>query len=259
MRKYNKFALVNNFYIYPYFFNKRVLKFKRPKWLKVQEKILNLEKEISTLNILPQVKSAKIKIKPVNFLLQSNILKNLFFDFIFIKSKIKSWQRLRFFYKEALLMKNAARKYFDGQFSLSFFKKLFKKAKTRCFIISSIFIRPEFRLDILLWRLKIFSSVFLVKKAIQNKQILINNLHKNFDFFLAQGDCIKVLPLRRANLKVYFLKYFKMVCVPWFAEVEPYTNSIAILKSFYDFKLDHFFIIIREPLCVQKLKNYITK
>lgn len=257
MRKYKKFALVSNFYIYPFFFNKRVLNFKRPKWLKAQEKILNLEKEITTLNILPREKPTKLK--PINSLLQSNILKNFFFDFIFIKSKIKSWQRLRFFYKEALLMKNVVRKYFDGRFSISFFKKLFKKAKTRSFIISSIFIRPEFRLDILLWRLKIFSSVFLVKKAIQNKQIVINDISKNFDFFLKQGDCIKVFLLKRANLKVYFLKYFKMVCIPWFAEVEPYTNSVAILKSFHEFNLANFFIIIREPLCVQKLKNYITK
>lgn len=256
MRKYNKFALVNKFYIYPYFFNKRVLKFKRPKWFKAQKKILNLEKEISSLKKISRGKVIKLKLKPV---VKQNLLKNFFFDFIFTKSKTNSWQRLRFFYKEALLMKNTVRKYFDGQFSLSFFKKLFKKPRLRCFIISSIFIRPEFRLDILLWRLKIFSSVFLVKKAIINKEILVNGLSKNFDFFLTQGDFIKVISLKRSNLKVYFLKYFKVVTVPFFAEVEPYTNSVAIVRSFTNFGLNNFFTIIREPLCVQKLKNYITK
>ena len=156
-------------------------------------------------------------------------------------------------------MKNAVRKYFDGQFSLSYFKKAFKKPQTRCFSISSVFIRPEFRLDVLLWRLKIFSSVFYSKMAIRNKEVTVNNLHKNFDFYLAKGDVVKFSSLKTYSLKKYFLKYFKVIFIPSFVELDFYTNTIVILKSFNNFKVNDFSSVIKEPLCLHKFKNYILK
>ena len=258
MRKYNKFKLVNRFYIYPYFFHNRILQFKRPKWVSAQRKILNLESQIKNLKFLPQSKKKNFKFNKIKEI-KTNILKNFFFNFIAVKSKINSWQRLRFFFKESLFMKNAVRKYFDGQFSLSYFKKLFKKPRTRCFSISSVFIRPEFRLDILLWRLKIFSSVFFSKLAIRNRQVTVNGLNKSFDFYLVKGDIIKFSQMKIYSLKKYFLKYFKIIFIPSFIELDFYTNTIVILKSFNNFKVNDFSSVIKEPLCLHKFKNYILK
>ena len=269
MRKYNKFKFVNRFYIYPYFFHKRILKFNRPKWLGAKKKIKSLENQLQTLKSVELQKENKnylkfnttkqIKLNKINQI-KKNILKNFFFNFISVKSKVNSWQRLRFFYKESLFMKNAVRKYFDGQFSFSYFKKLFKKKRqTRCFSISSIFIRPEFRLDILLWRLKIFSSVFFAKQAIRKKQITVNGQYKNFDFYLVQGDIIKFSFMKTYNLKKYFLKYFKIVFIPSFIELDFYTNTIVVLKSYNNFKINDFSSVIKEPLCIDKFKNYILK
>jgi len=254
MRKYNKFKFVNRFYIYPYFFHNRIFQFKRPKWVGAQKKISNLESQITKLKSSRKLKKFN-KIKEV----KTSILKNFYFNFIAVKSKINSWQRLRFFFKESLIMKNAVRKYFDGQFSLSYFKKLFNKPQTRCFSISSIFIRPEFRLDILLWRLKIFSSVFFSKLAIRNKQVTVNGLNKNFDFYLVKGDVIKFSQIKTYSLKKYFLKYFKIIFIPSFIELDFYTNTIVILKSFNNFKISDFSSVIKEPLCLHKFKNYILK
>lgn len=260
MRKYNKFKFVSRFYIYPYFFHNRIFQFKRPKWLGAQKKLLNLQSQIQTL----QTSQGK-KFKKNSFRInkekqiKKNILKNFFFNFVAVKSKINSWQRLRFFFKESLLMKNAVRKYFDGQFSLSYFKKAFKKPQTRCFSISSVFIRPEFRLDVLLWRLKIFSSVFFAKKAIRNKQVTVNGLNKNFDFYVVKGDVIKFSQTKTYSLKKYFLKYFKLIFLPSFIELDFYTNTIVVLKSFNHFKINDFSSVIKEPLCLHKFKNYILK
>lgn len=258
MRKYNKFKFVNRFYIYPYFFHNRIFQFKRPKWTGAQKKILSLQTQIKALQRPKKRKNFSLKKNRVKQI-KKNILKNFFFNFVAVKSKTNSWQRLRFFFKESLFMKNAVRKYFDGQFSLSYFKKFFKKPQTRCFSISSVFIRPEFRLDILLWRLKIFSSVFYSKIAIRNKQITVNNLVKNFDFYLAKGDIIKFSNLKTYSLKKYFLKYFKILFIPSFLEVDFYTNTIVVLKSFNDFKISDFSSVIKEPLCLHKFKNYILK
>ena len=260
MRKYNKFKFVNRFYIYPYFFHNRIFQFKRPKWLGAQKKILNLQSQIKTLQT-SQGKKFKKNFFRINKekQIKKNILKNFFFNFVAVKSKINSWQRLRFFFKESLLMKNAVRKYFDGQFSLSYFKKAFKKPQTRCFSISSVFIRPEFRLDVLLWRLKIFSSVFFAKKAIRNKQVTVNGLNKNFDFYLVKGDVIKFSQTKTYSLKKYFLKYFKIIFLPSFIELDFYTNTIIVLKSFNHFKIRDFSSVIKEPLCLHKFKNYILK
>jgi hypothetical protein len=260
MRKYNKFKFVNRFYIYPYFFHNRIFQFKRPKWLGAQKKILNLQSQITILQT-SQSKTFKKNFFRINKekQIKKNILKNFFFNFVAVKSKINSWQRLRFFFKESLLMKNAVRKYFDGQFSLSYFKKAFKKPQTRCFSISSVFIRPEFRLDVLLWRLKIFSSVFFAKKAIRNKQVTVNGLNKNFDFYLVKGDVIKFSQTTTYSLKKYFLKYFKIIFLPSFIELDFYTNTIVVLKSFNHFKIGDFSSVIKEPLCLHKFKNYILK
>ena len=258
MRKYNKFKFVNKFYIYPYFFHNRIFKFKRPKWIAAQKKILNLESQIKKLESLKQSKKNFFKFNKIRQI-KTNILKNFFFNFVTVKSKINSWQRLRFFYKESLFVKNAVRKYFDGQFSFSYFKKLFKKPQTRIFSLSSVFIRPEFRLDILLWRLKIFSSVFFAKQAIRNKQVTVNGFLKNFDFYLVKGDVIKFSLTKIYSLKKYFLKYFKVVVIPSFIEFDFYTNTIVVLKNFNDFKIEDFSSIIKEPLCLYKFKNYILK
>ena len=258
MRKYNKFKFVNRFYIYPYFFHNRIFQFKRPKWIGAQKKILNLQTQIKALQTSKQIKKYSLKANKTKQI-KKNILKNFFFNFVTVKSKINSWQRLRFFFKESLLMKNAVRKYFDGQFSLSYFKKAFKKPQTRCFSISSVFIRPEFRFDVLLWLLKIFSSVFYSKMAIRNKEVTVNNLHKNFDFYLAKGDVVKFSSLKTYSLKKYFLKYFKVIFIPSFVELDFYTNTIVILKSFNNFKVNDFSSVIKEPLCLHKFKNYILK
>jgi hypothetical protein len=128
MRKYNKFRFVSKFYVYPYFFQNRILRFKRPKWVLAQKKILRLESQIKSLKASSQLKKKFFKFHKAK-IQKANILKSLFFNFVTIKSKVNSWQRLRFFYKEALLIKNIIRKYFDGRFSLAYFKKLFKKTK----------------------------------------------------------------------------------------------------------------------------------
>ena len=57
MRKYNKFRFVNKFYIFPYFFHKRIFQFKRPKWLVAKNKIANLTNQITKLT---QKKKKKI-------------------------------------------------------------------------------------------------------------------------------------------------------------------------------------------------------
>ena len=256
MRKYNKFKFVNKFYVYPYFFHKRILKFNRPKWIGVKKKIKILKKNIQKINFLEVQKLKLNKLKQ----LKISVLKTFFFNFITIKSKINSWQRLRFFYKESLLMKNIVKKYFDGQFSFRYFKNIFKKKRqSRCFSISSIFIRPEFRLDVLLWRLKIFNSVFLAKQAIRKKQVTVNGLYKNFDFYLMRGDVIQFSFIKTYILKNNFLKYFKIIFIPSFIELDLYTNTIVVLKGFNNFKVNDFLSVIKEPLCINRFKNYILK
>jgi hypothetical protein len=255
MRKYNKFNFVNKFYIFPYFFHNRILKFKRPKWVAAKNKITNLTAQITKL---AQKKKKSFLLKNRTEL-KSNLLKVFFFNFVATISKVNSWQRLRFFYKESLLMKNAVRKYFDGQYSLAYFKRLVKKPRLRSFTLASVFIRPEFRLDILLWRLKIFTSVFLAKFAIRNQQIFVNGLIKNYDVVLGAGDVIKFSQIRTYNLRKYFLKYFKVTFIPSFIELDFYTNTIVVLKSFNHLKIKEFSSVIKEPLSLHKFKHYILK
>ena len=192
------------------------------------------------------------------------ILNNFFFNFIHIKSKISFWNRLRFNFKETLLMKFAVLKYFNFCFSNAFFKRLLLKKKSRAYNLSLVFIKPEYRLDFLLWRLKFFLSPYLARKAIRlNLVSIVSKLSffipkkLSFNYFLQSGDVVKVNV--DFKFKSNLLHFVKVVFLPSFLEIDYYTNTIIILKNFYNLQEEDLNSIIKEPLCYYKFKNFILK
>lgn len=318
MRKYKKFTFPNRNHIFPYFFFKRILRFKRPKWKFIQKKIsflkrykrfvgkyrftrkkfcrlknlVFLKKRLKEQFIFSNIfliifKSLKKKIKnkkirffkkKIKFLknqlrfkkkkLVKNyiLLNNYFFNFICLKIKNSRWIRSIRFYKENLLMKSSVIKYFFGCFSISFFKRQLSKKKNYNYSISLFFIKPEYRLDILLWRLKFFISPYLARFAIRNKNIfLFKNLNSflmpevilKFNKFLLQGDIIKLSFNYKFKFKQVLNHYLKVIYIPSFIDIDYYTNTIIILKNYTNFIGLDLNTVIKEPLYFYKFKNYI--
>ena len=94
-----------------------------------------------------------------------------------LKSQKKEWSQLRSYYKDGLFVKNNLNNYFDNSFKSSFWKKNLKNKKSlnKKFLFLSCLVLPEFRLDILLWRLQFFKSPFQARQSIVNNEVFINN------------------------------------------------------------------------------------
>lgn len=315
MRRVSKFKFSNKVHNYPFFFFKRILRFKRPKWIYIKIKILKI---IKNQNLIIKKTNFKNKIKVFqNILVLKNkikqnffysnfffifinkiktifkkkhiiflknklrklrkkykssrksqikfILNNFFFNFVHFTTKISSWNRLRFNFKATLWMKFSVLKYFNSCFSITFFKRLNSKTKNRTYNLSLFFIKPDYRLDLLLWRLKFFISPYLVRNAIRRS--LINVFSKinysvfkpvYYNYFVRSGDLIKL------NNKDFIFKnnlshFIKSFYISSFIEVDYYLNSIIVLKNYNILNILDLNSVIKEPLCLHKFKNFIFK
>lgn len=222
--------------------------------------------------VLIQKKVSFLKLKLKKFLRKKQkritkkqvklILNNFFFNFIRIKSKISSWTRLRFNFKETLWMKFSVFKYFNFCFSTSFFKRLLKKNKSRVYNTSLAFIKAEYRLDILLWRLKFFISPYMARIAVRHSLISIESkfINKKISpsYFVMFEDVIKIKKVD-FNFKKSLAYFAKSIYLPTYLEVDYYTNMIIILKNVNHLKAEDINSIIKEPLCFNKFKNFVLR
>lgn len=204
------------------------------------------------------------KYKVLNKKQRKFILNNFFFNYMYIKSKILSWNRLHSNFKEMLWMKFSVFKYFNFCFSIPFFKRLLLKKTTKVYNLSLTFIKPEYRLDILLWRLKFFLSPYLVRNAVRLNLISIfskisffNAKNISYNYFVQSGDIIQIK--NNLNFKVILSHYIKTIFIPSFVEVDYYANQIVILKNYKKLVEKDLNSVIKEPFCFYKFKNFILK
>lgn len=318
MRGFNKFLFKNKWHVYCFFFKKRLLRLKRPKWKQIKSKIntnfKNLKTNISKIIKLNDLKFFKyIKILKKKLILKKNIkktyiflkqlnyfLKNYYFFRLkhrinskleyyfnhrfkhlkyFFKKNFKNFffiyrfinmshflSRYRYFFKNLLFMKSTVLKYFNGCFSVKFFKKISLTSIYKQNLIS-FFIKPEFRLDILLWRLKFFKSPYLARFAFQKNLIFINNnLTFSFYFFKQHFKrCLKGIQLisLKAEVKYSFnnnLNHFiKSLLLSTFLEIDYYLGNIIILKNFKNLNFKDINSFLKEPLDFNKFKDSIIK
>lgn len=315
MRGFNKFLFKNKWHVFCFFFKKRILRFKRPKWKHIQSRIsftkIHYKKYISkiiTLQFLKFLKylfylKKKIKKKQIfkkkyiyffkklnSFLITNyfqNIKRNLIFKLkfpyikqkFFFKKNFKNFffhynrlsishyiSRSRFLFKNLLFMKSIVLKYFYGCIKIKSFKKIPKTYFYKDNLIF-MFIKPEFRLDILLWRLQFFKSPYLARFAFQKNLININYNLINFSYFLKNHykRCLNGYELISLNLKLkYFFKrnlnlYIKSLNLCTFLEIDYYLGNIILLKPLSRFSYRDINSILKEPLCVYKFKDYIFK
>ena len=320
MRGFNKYLFKNKWHVFCFFFKKRILRFKRPKWGKIQLRISSslkhynrYKKKIVTqkfckfLKYLVYLKKKFIAkkvikkkytffFKQLNFFLLSRYFKkikrNLKFKLNYPYNNLKFFYnhknffrknfknfffsfnsitvshfitRSRFIFKNLLFMKASVLKYFNGCFSIKNFKKISLSSTFKNNLIL-MFMKPEFRLDILLWRLKIFISPYLARFAFQKNYISINNnsiLNTTLKQYYTRT--LKGTPLISLNTKVKYsykqnLRYFtKSFFISTFFELDYYLGNIIILKNLNSLTFKDINSVIKEPLCLYKFKDYIFK
>lgn len=210
--------------------NPKVYVIKKKQELKT--KFLSLPKDfyffqsiLKLKNILKKYKNKK-KLK-----IQESFLPYTSFRNLKIRCSIKNWTRNNLYYKSSLLLQKYYYLLYDSNIAYKTLKKFVfakKKQKGITEIFQTIF-GLEFRVDVLLWKLRFFKSTFEARTFINTKLIQVNSKSIKGNHILKKGDIITFhdnlyLAENLARLKKNFL-------LQNFFEVNFYSNTIIILQS----------------------------
>ena len=212
----------------------RVLKFRNTKWKRVQ-------KQLSS----------------------SLFLDKKFVDNFSTKVSYKTWEKLDNYYREGNRLKNNIVNFFDKSISASSLKKILKNSSlsstTRGMYLHTL-LKPEFRVDILLWRLNFFASSYEARQALNERKILVNQKAVSGNFFLSKGDVVSFT--NKCNVDFLTIKehknnFLSTDTILSFVEVDYYSNTVVVIKDLTDLTADDFYLIVKESFNLKYIRDYI--
>lgn len=246
-----------------YYSHKFFIFFKKLKFFLISKKFKKLKRNLKYKLTAYFRKPFYFKYNYIN-----KCLNLFFFNFTTLRFSSRYHTRRRFFFKTMLQVKASVLKYYFGCFSVKFFKKLkFSSLYNKDLV--KLFVTPELRLDILLWRLKFFKSPHLAKFAFKKKLINVNEFAQyhtalkpfNKYFFKQQlhgGDIITLHSTVQYSFKKNLAAFVSSFFLPTFFEIDYYTNTVILLKDL-NLNLKDLNSILKEPLNFYHFRNFIYK
>jgi len=224
MRKISKYKIFNTVGIKTKVYPTRILKFRRPKWIRLQKLYLN-----------------KFKSKLINILQ--------------IKNVFKSWEKIKKYHKKGLEAKNLLNCAYESNLKTKIIYKNIDKTLIRKNLITNLLIKPQFRLNILLWKLKIFSSSYESKQVINNNLVLINGISVKSNYYVKKGDIISFkLDVEKKDFFLNSVKRYSLnESFLTFIELDYYTKTIIVLKNYQELDYQDFPFVIDEYLNTKRL------
>ena len=167
-----------------------------------------------------------------------------------VKVNFKRYSRIKKSYQNKLKLNHHLLQLFDNankRIEQKRKKLLFKQTQLVDFF-NYLIIKPEFKINILLWRLNFFQTPYAAQQSINNKEILLNGKSIKSNVFLKKGDVL-TLPFSsfsnlfafRKTLKNHSLSNFFNT----FLEVDHYTKTIVMIKSFNSLNSSDFSLLNR--------------
>jgi hypothetical protein len=222
----------------------------------VNNKYKSLSKSIVLLRSLPLLRLKNFKSSKW-IRLKKTIKKKYRFRFKFfliqkIRFRRRRWYRVKRSYRQGLFFKKALTYFFGNSLRIKYFKAFLKAKNT---VIQNFLINPFFKLDILLFKLKVFKSSKQALQAIQSGYIYLNTKRIIYSCFLKQGDIIS-MPFKKkfknkSNLPFSFISSF--------CEIDFYTNTIIILKSPKALPNQASSLIYKNNMFLQNFIFYVSK
>ncbi len=213
---YNKVDLISRFPL-------RILKFKRPKWQRLKEILLN----------------------QTNLGIELN-------DITIIKNDIKVWDKIRKSYKERLKTYSFLSAAFDNSLKI---KKL--KSESNITVRKQIYLKyiyeNYYRTCSLLWIANIFGSSFEARQKIAARSIFVNNKLASPSSILNKGDIISVTDNNVVIEKIN-KKYNPTVSVLTHVEIDYYSQNIVIVKDKLNLSEEDFFLLSLDYINIQNLR-----
>jgi len=148
-----------------------------------------------------------------------------------IRCPIKNWTRNALYYKNSLLLQKYFRLLYDSNIAYKKLKRIVftkKKIKTIENVFRTLF-SLEFRLDVLLWKLRFFKSTFEARIYLNAKSIQVNSKYVRGNYTLKKGDIITFES--DLHLIENLIRLKKNFLLKNWVEIDYYSNTIIILQS----------------------------
>lgn len=165
--------------------------------------------------------------------------------------------------KYLYLIRRCFKQFYDNAFTTKFIKKSYLRARShsKFYLLkffSHFFVRMEYRLDILLYRLNFFSSIHESRNFIRSGVVTVNSNPTGFGYVVKKGDIIQL------NHNIYLSKEeikkklrFK-VYVPY-AEADYYTNTVVIVKNYFEVCSEELSVLFAPTVKLEQLHKAIYK
>ena len=142
-------------------------------------------------------------------------------------------------------------------------KRLFYYKTTETTVpYNRVFIKPEMRIDIFLWRNGFSLTPLLVKSFLRKKNIIINNKKISSITQIKAGALLHLLFNKIIHYKYYLKKIRKRyICkslysfYPLYAQKDSYLLTLKLLYDYNSFKLKDQIRIIHSPISLYNLKK----
>ncbi len=222
MRKLHKYKVYNKVDLVSKF-PTRLLKFKRPKWHRLQEMLLN-----------------------------QNTLGSELVDITAIKTDFKVWNKVRRSYKERLKSYSFLSAIFDNSIKV---KKLKAQSdiKIRKKVYLKYFYENYYKTCSLLWFSNFFASSFQSRQKIASRSIFVNNKLASPNSLLKSGDIITVTD-NTINIDNVIKKYNNTLSMLTHVEVDYYSQNTIIVKDMTDLSEEDFFLLTLDYVNTQQLR-----
>jgi ribosomal protein S4 len=200
-----------------------------------------------------------------NFCLKKRFRKRYTFTNYFSPSLKKIRHRLfkmKWYYNNCLLSKTKMLQLYDFSYNVQKAKKdiLFLKKLKYKDLFKYLVFKQIYRLDVILWRLNIYSSTFQAKQAIQKKAILVNNKKSSVNYLIKNGDIIKMAENQYSFKIRQILNTFKLYPKYYsFLEFDPYSGIFIVLKNYTECILDDITLTLPKQINFNHLFNFLNK
>ena len=121
-------------------------------------------------------------------------------------------------------------------------------------------LKPEFRADILLWRLNFFPSSFAARQSINEGEVKLNDKIFVSNKILKKGDLLSFNSSKteaKLSLDLLLNKIYSNPKFCSFVEIDFYTKTVAIIKDLNELTLDDFNFLVNEYFDLKKFRDYI--
>jgi len=261
MRLLNKYKLCSNVDISTIRLPKRLLIFKRPKWMRIKKKLSLLKQKVeNTIRAKLNSSSNKISNKYVkstyrSFKKRKSVVSFSYLDFTRkgIPTYYRKMPSIGRFYKTKLQVKRYIQSLFDNSFD--FTNKTYSGEKIQ--YMTKTFGTPFFRIDILLWYLNYFSTTYEAINQIHNNTVLVNEKSVGPNFYVTKGDIISFSEKGLLKIKDCILKnknqYYVNSFYFTFLEIDYYSNTIVITKDVAELSPEDLTLLTEKSIQYQNL------